>query len=394
MANVTFYDKNDYDGNSDAFTGAQRRSYSTSKAWDSIDVGSNTWLVVYNGSDFTGDYLFVSGDKHDLNHVSRSSGGDWKNQIKSFIMYSSQPSWWNSGVPQADDLNLAANQAMFTSSTNYMDDCSVYDAYASESNLYGTTYATDHGRPMIDTIQSIATGSSCWVEVWAEYNDYPPYLRIYPNSKLPDLNAVARYPSGDWKNRISGMKVYDTLPDATWNLKFDDKKFFSLFPDAAPSSDSSGPFYRYTTQDCTYDIRVTTVYSPKRDQFQVSFRIDYETSGHNDKVELDVIVDGNNVFQSVAYTYEQGGAVQIPKSVINAVDYGADIAGMLGLIETAGISEEAADSFIEAFDTACDVFNKVMNVLYKLSQANDGRFYLVAVTSHVICRALNSITRI
>lgn len=394
MASVTFYNNNKYGGISDSFSGAQRRTYGTSQAWDSIQVGSGTWLVVYDGSNFTGNYLKVTSSQSDLNHVDRGDDGDWKNQIKSFILYASQPSWWNNSGTQASDLNLASTQVMVTSDTDFTDDCSVYNAAVAHSDLSDTDYVTDTDRDMNDNIQSIATGSSCWVEVWSDSNYGGSSLRVYPNTKLSDLNSVDRIPDGDWKNQISSLKAWSSLPDATWNLQFDQSKFFSLFPGAVAYSDTSGPYYRYVTQDAAYDIRVTDITSPTSTTYQVSFRIDYELTGSNDKVLLDVVVNADNTFNSISYTYEQGSAIQIPQSWIKAVDVGVEVLGLVGALETAGVSEEAADSFIEAFDTACKVFNKVMGGLYKLSEANDGRFYLVAVCSHVVCRALNSISTI
>lgn len=393
MATVTFWNNNDYDGMSDTFNGAQRRSYNTSQAWDSLKTGSNTWLIVWNGSNYTGDYLKIgpSTNNSDLNHTDRGSKGDWKNQITSFIMYGHQPSWWNSNsTPPTNDLNLESNEAVFCADTNFNGDTATFFANVSESDLNQIHYPTNSGRDMKDNIQSLATGSAAWLEIWNETSYTGSTLRIYPNTKYKDLNSVARKPEGDWKNQIQSFRLYNALP-ASWNLGFDQNKFYSSFPGAIKYTDSSGDYYHYTTQDCGYDIRLTGL-AYDTSTMTVSFRVDYDLTGKNDKVLLDLVINANGTFNSVSYEYQQGGAVQIPKSVIKAVDVSAEILGAVGALETVGISEEAANSFIEAFDTFCEVFNKVSNGLYKLSESNDGRFYMVGVCVHVLCRAFSAVT--
>lgn len=395
MATVTFWNNNDYGGISSSFTGAQRRSYSTSQAWDSLKTGSNTWLVVWNGSNYTGDYLKIGGtsaaSNSDLNHTDRSGGGDWKNQIKSFIMYANQPSWWgSSSTPPNNDLNLQPHDAVFCADTDFNGDTAVYTATVYEPDLNSVDFPTNPNRDMKDNIQSLATGSAAWLEIWNDTNYYGSTLKIYPNTKYTDLNSVSRKPEGDWKNQIQSFKLYGALP-ASWNLGFNEDLFYNAFPGALKMEDSSGPYYHYTTQDCGYDIRITSQ-SYDATTMTMSFRIDYDLTGHNDKVNLDLVINSDGSFNSVSYEYEQGGAVQIPKAFITAVDVSAEVLGAVGALETAGISEEAANSFIEAFDTFCKVFNKISNGLYKLSESNDGRFYMVAVCTQTLCRAFSAVT--
>lgn len=393
MASVTFWNNHNYKGESDYFSSPQRRTYTTSEAWDSLKTGSNTWLVVWDQSDFTGYYLKFgsSSSNSDLNKTDRGSG-DWKNQIKSFVMYDSKPSWWDDGgSPPQYDLNLGSTQIMLCSDQNYCADTAIFSAESDKSDLNSVPYPTDSGRDLKDNISSLGTGSSAYLEIWNDTSYSGDYMRLKPNTKIADLNNTYRLPSGDWNNQMQSFKLHGSKPDATWNLGFDFKKFFQFFPNGSEWQDTSGFYWAYLTQDCPYDIRITGQ-SFTSDTMTLSFRIDYELMGHNDKVNLDLVVNTDGSLNQITYEYEQGGAVQIPSSVIKAVDVSAEVLGAVGALETAGISEEAANSFIEAFDTFCNVFNKVSNGLYKLSESNDGRFYLAGVGTHLLARALSSIT--
>lgn len=395
MATVNFWNNNDYDGLQDTFTGAQRRSYATSQAWDSLKTGSATYLVIWSGSNYTGDYKKIgpSTNLSDLNHEHRGDDGDWKNQITSFIIYANQPSWWNnSGTPPNNDLNLQPHDAIFCADSDFNDDTVVYTANASVSDLNSHIYPTDTNRDMKDNFSSLATGTSAWLEIFSDANYSGSTLRIYPNTKYTDLNKVPRLPEGNWNDEIQSFKLYNAKPNRTWDLGFDENKFFGSFPGAVRYQDSSGPYYHYMTQDAGYDIRLNGTTFPDSTTMNLSFRVDYDLAGKNDKVNLDLLINLDGSMNSVTYEYTEGGAVQIPSSVIKAVDISAEILGAVGALETAGISEEAANSFVEAFDTFCKVFNKISNVVYKLSESNDGRFYMVAVCSHVLNRALASVT--
>ena len=394
MATVTFWNNHAYGGDSDTYNGAQRRSYSTSKAWDSVKVGSDSWVVVWENSGYSGAYMKLgpNTDNSDFNKTDKSSGGDWKNQIKAFIMYGREPSWWNdSSAPPNNDLNLASNECVFTDETWFNGNCATFFGTTQKSDLNSVKFPTNTGVDLKNDIQSVATGASAWLEVWNDTDYSGDSLRIYPNTTYHDLDQVARIPKGDWKNQMQSFKLYNYLPDGSWALDFDEDKFFNAFPGAYAMQDSSGPYYHYVTQDCGYDVRITGK-TFDSESMTISFRVDYDLTGHNDKVNLDLKVNLDGSMNSVTYEYEQGGAVQIPSAVIKAVDVGAEVLGAVGALETAGISEEAANSFIEAFDTFCEVFNKVSNGLYKLSEANDGRFYMCGVCTNLLARALSAVT--
>lgn len=103
MASVNFYDKENYGGNvTSVYTDTTMgESSSVELSYDSIKMAGSSWLVVWNGQGYTGDYLLLNPGEvqPDLNNVPRTGGGDWKDQIKSFQLYAHQPSWWSTGVP-------------------------------------------------------------------------------------------------------------------------------------------------------------------------------------------------------------------------------------------------------------------------------------------------------
>lgn len=397
MAKLQFWNNNNYGGLDDVFNAPQRRTYSASQAWDSYKTDDNTWAVVYDGSNCTGNYMKIGGSKassnSDLNHVKRGSNGDWKNQIKSFMMFSSEPSWWN-GTPQTGMSNLDPNQSMVCNSPSFYDDTKVFNGAESHSDMSDLKWSTNTNNTMDDSIESIATGSSVWMEVWNDENYTGDWLKIGPGTHYSELGSMQR-PSGlgDWKNQIESMRIFTTKP-ACWDFNFDLQGFYLLFPGYVPYSDTSGGYITYMTQDCSYDVRRTSE-ACDDSTYTVSFRVDYcITAGKNDKLLLNITVNADGSLNKVTYSYTQSdGAVQIPDSVIKAVDKTAELLGAVGALETAGISEEAAEDFMAAFDTFCKVFNEVTKVLYKASQLNDGRFYMLAVGLHTLCRGFASIKK-
>jgi hypothetical protein len=104
MATVSFFTNDNYGGDETTISvsGTMGTAYSSQPDYDSVKVSASTWVVVWNESDFGGDFLLInpSTNLSDLNNVPRTGGGDWKNQIRSLQVYSSEPSWWSSGVPQ------------------------------------------------------------------------------------------------------------------------------------------------------------------------------------------------------------------------------------------------------------------------------------------------------
>lgn len=392
MTQVTFWNNNNKGGLSDTFNGAQGVPSGLSSI-DCLETQSSTWLIVYNSNDYQGDYMKVGPSTYlsDLNHVDRMGGGDWKNQIQSCVIYGSQPSWWNNSGTPPIDVPVGATQAFFSENDNFAGDNRVFTANVNESDLNNNHYTTDSGKDMKNNINSIKTGSSAWLQIWDETDYTGNFLQIYPNTSYKNLDEVKRGSSGDWQNQIQSFNLYNSLP-ASWNLGFDSSAFIKSFPNEYASSDMDGTYYVYNTQDAPYHIHLLGTTYPSTSTMNLSFKVCYDTAGKNDKVYLDILINADGTYNSLTYSYESGGAIQIPSSVIKAVDVSAELLGAIGALESAGISEAAAQEFVETFDTICKAFNKISSVVYKLSEANDGRFYLVPVVCQVVNRALNAIT--
>jgi hypothetical protein len=65
--------------------------------------------------------------------------------------------------------------------------------------------------------------------------------------------------------------------------------------------------------------------------------------------------------------------------------------GTTGAIETLGISEEAADTFVDVFDFVTGAFNKIANFVYKVTD-NGGQFYFLAVVCHTLNRICTTVS--
>jgi hypothetical protein len=398
---VNFWNNHGYGGNHTGFTAQQRNSYGTTQGWNSAKVGLTAWVLLWDDNDYKGNYLKLNPGSNtsnfdDLVRYTDSKGNQysWKGAVKSMVIYGNEPSWWsdNDSIPPSEDLCLPRYHAVFSADTYFNDDTAVYRSDATVPDLNKVIYPTDTNRDMKCNISSLATGDSAWLQVWNGTNYSGDTLRVYPNTTYTDLRLVQRNPGGDWGDQIQSFKLYGAVPDGSWNLDFDEDKFFNSFPSAARLTDSTGPYYHYLTQDAGYDVRLNGKTFPDGNSMQLEFRVDFDVTGHNDKVDLVMVVKTGGVLDSVSYNFTQGSAAQVPPKLVKAVDYSAEAAGMLGLIETAGISEEAADEFIEDFDTFCDVFDKIFGLLYKIDQSSDGRFYMVAVSTHVLNRALAAVT--
>jgi hypothetical protein len=95
MPTVTFWDQSDKGGMSTAVNAetSVELSASSNLSYDSLQTGSQSWLVAWNQPNFSGDRLVVQPNTYlsDLNHVPRTGGGDWKDQITSYQLYNYNP---------------------------------------------------------------------------------------------------------------------------------------------------------------------------------------------------------------------------------------------------------------------------------------------------------------
>ena len=199
---------------------------------------------------------------------------------------------------------------------------------------------------------------------------------------------------------VNGSAVVSAVAGTTsancqWNfylapasLKFDLNGFNSLFPSATSAKNNTA--IEYTVEDSNYRI-----YNPQQsaDSKTFTIKLDHIRGGAtDDHIDLTVTFDDFGVINSISYTWTAGNdGYQIPKTVIKAVDITVEIAGAVGALETAGISEEVAAGILEAFDFCCAAYNKISKIVVNWSD-NGGRFYFVAVACHTINRLCSSVS--
>jgi hypothetical protein len=110
----------------------------------------------------------------------------------------------------------------------------------------------------------------------------------------------------------------------------------------------------------------------------------YDPSWNNDALEIKIDhIRGGATAGNDGYT--------IPKIVMEVVDTSAEILGAVGALETLGISKEAANGAVAAFDGFCKLFNTLSPWLVGRSD-DGGRFYTLAVVCHAVNRACSSVS--
>lgn len=408
MCQITFYTSHDESGDSQTFTSPQARNSGLMSGIDSLQVTANTWVIAYNNSDFTGDYLQITTNNDDLNDTPRGSH-DWKNQIKSFVMFDKEPPFWNNPSEKPYLPTLADHQLLFCEDENYTNDNALFTASTGltrdEPDLNERTYDTDSSRDMKNNISSLALGPNAWAVVFDQTNFLGNSLRIYPagspipdsnaaNTPVPDLNAVTRGDSGDWKNQIQSFVLYASCP-ASWSMNFDLNTFNSLFPDAKSVTKSAGDAIEYEVADSTYRIYNPQISANPQtpDLLSLSIKMDHDVNGAtDDHVEFLANFDTTGTLVSITdFSWDAGGTFAISDGVIAAVDSTAYSIALLAAVETDGGSLEVAQDFVDDFDTLCKIFNDTFKFI-ALFTDNGGRFYFIPVICHTVNRLCAAIS--
>ena len=388
---VKFYTNNDYDNLLRTYTGAQAQSSPAISDIDSLKTGSNTWLIVYQYHNYGGDAMQVGPNAglHDLNHVhTNRDGGDWKNQISSFVMYDHQPSFWSSGST-TPKLDLQDGKLLFAENANYEGDCRTFLANSSEGDLNNCDYNTNNtDRDMKNNITSLATATNVWLEVYDQPNYQGNVLKVPPSTQYNNLNDVERGNGFDWKNQIQSFRsFYSNSEPASWVINVDLSYFHSCYPDQYSDNTVNGTAIGYRTQDAQYRIYDPKVDYPDVNTMDATIQIDHIISASTDD-HSNLVLSYNTQRQliQISQDWSAGSAFEVPSWVIKTVDISAEVLGAVGALESAGVSEAAANEFIEVFDAACKTFNKVCQVIASLSESDGGRFYMIPVVCHTIAR--------
>lgn len=284
-------------------------------------------------------------------------------------------------------------QIIFFEDKKYGGGYSIFDTPVNATSMYYMYYydGSGAGDNMTQTISSLKVGPNAWLSIFDGENFTGQCLNFYPNANVENLKDYDDPTSHNWGDMLNSFIGYNQIP-SSWNLGFDVSSFQNSFPSWKQQSDMDGDYLKYVTQDAGYHVHQLGVTYPGAYTMNISLKICYQiTAGTNDKVYLDILVNTDGTLNSITYTYEDGDAVQIPGWVEKAADAAVELAGAVGALETAGLSEVEAQEFVEDFNTLCNVLNKVASAVFKLSQNDDGRFYLVPVVGHVIVRALNAV---
>lgn len=443
--NVDFeiWNNDDRGGVSDTFTNTQYQDNITGNT-DSLQTRANVWVIVFNDTNYRGDSMQIdpgtSGNYlSDLNHVKRypssiihtngsisvlsgSEEGDWKSQIRSFVLYKSKPSWWGRTPNNSELFYPGDDKALFTEDTNYLGDNRTFDAPYNALNLDAIGYTTNSQQMYSvvtgGSVNSIRSGNKVWLTIFDDVDCNGNAKLISPDTPYADLDSVDRKDykgnvKGDWKNQIGSFLLYKEKP-AFWDTNYprpfvDLDQLLSLYPSTAYLK--SGDKIEYVIEDATYtidepEVKIQTTtrtldnyyinddFGPLPEDGWTKYHVKLNhknTAGRNDQAEMDLYFDNKGTLVSIQhFTWSSDGAYQIPQQLITIVDDEAWVLGTAGAIETLGISEEAADTFIEIFDFVCKVFNDVTAFVYKMSD-NGGRYYFLPVICHTINRICTSI---
>ncbi|MFI8979358.1 peptidase inhibitor family I36 protein [Ectopseudomonas khazarica] len=390
---VTFYKSQEYkDALQPTYTGPQAQSSPDISGVSSIETGSETWLIVYQGKSFDGDAMQLGPNTriYDLTKVHTNRGnGNWDNQISSFVMYDHKPSFWASGATRPE-LDLQDGEIIFAENTDFEGDCKIYRGTNYAGDLNNCQYGTNGtNRDLKNNISSLATGTNAWLEVYDQPDYRGEVLKVHPSTEYRDLASAKRGSVGNWSNQLQSFRCfYSTSEPASWFLGLDESLFKSLYLDNYSDSTLNGNAIGYRTQDAQYRIYDPVVDYPDVDTMAAAIQIDHIISAStDDHTNLVLTFNTNRELVQVSQDWQAGSAYQVPSWVIKTVDIGAEVLGALGALESAGISEAAANEFVETFDAACKTFNKICQVIANLSESDGGRFYMIPVSCHTIVRA-------
>lgn len=360
---------------------------------NSIKVGKDSWAVVYSGEDYMGDYLKLNPGEshHNLGIVARGEhGGDWKHQIRSFTLYGSKPAWWDSNEPPMVELPVQDDQAAFSISPGFKGFNATLNSPGEYPDLSKEKYENQRVRNLKNSIASLVTGNKVWMEVYADEDYNFSTLYIYPGSSFSDLNEIHRKGGGDWKNQIASLKMFDHFPKH-WGIGMDVHAFKNQWPGQSEGVTDFGGAFHYVTQDAKYRQHWPRI-RYREDYLEIKSKIDYEAlTGTDDHITYSLTVGKDGSTRDFNYEWSGGKAYHISDTVKKVVEKGTKIAAALGALETAGVSEEAAESFVDGFDKAVKIFNFTSREVYHWAQNTDGRFYFAAVLPHAVIRLVNSI---
>lgn len=189
----------------------------------SISTGPNTWLLVYDGNDCTGNFYKIDPntmlpdlstvDRCDMNGVRQ---GDWANDISSFLLYAEKPIFWDTIYPGP-----------------YLDSQSFCDAFP---------YASLSG----NDVEYVVVNNNYTV-------DYPDTLQSATQSLDAYHGAIDmdNLPADGWTSFYVTMKHHNVAG------KNDNGSFYLIFDNNSQLVDIQ--HFVWTSNDDAYSIDETTI---------------------------------------------------------------------------------------------------------------------------------------
>lgn len=394
---VSFYGNHNFKDFIASYTGPQAQPDPGISYIDSLKVGPNTWLIAYQQHNYGGDALKVgpNSSHSDLHKVSRGSG-NWKNQISSFVVYDHQPSFWNSS--NQPKLDLQVGTLIFAEDGDFAGDARVYSGNHQQGDLNEVNYTSvrdsESARDMKNNITSLATGQNQWLDVFDDLNFSGNRLKVPPNTAHKDLQDVRRGDNDDWKNQIQSFRCFDaTSEPGPWSLDLSQSYFDEQYPNYWEDDKLAGDAIDYQTQDASYRIYQPVLSFPSNGMV-AEIEINHIVAASTDDTSnLTLTFNADKQLTQVQQDWQAGSAFEVPPWLIKVVDAAVEMEGVLAMLATAGISEEAAQDFVAIFDAACNTFNKICSVIANISESDGGRFYMIPVSCHTIARACLAVTQ-
>ncbi|MFM9947741.1 MAG: insecticidal delta-endotoxin Cry8Ea1 family protein [Saprospiraceae bacterium] len=215
---VSFWEDNDYKGNTRTFSGAQsiydlaeydytNSSQEMDDSINSLKTGSSTWICLFTQHNFEGSILKVGPNETipDLNEYKTPTGGDFKNSIVSFVMYDSQPNFWSTNV----DTNAGSCWLKLYDGTRYTGErFTLYGAGDVVNALCIEGYGQFNPVSSLYSYpRSLTTGPGTWAELYDD-GDYKNMVAQFgPNSLVSDLSNYG-------STSIMSLKVFAQAPDS------------------------------------------------------------------------------------------------------------------------------------------------------------------------------------
>src|SRR5215217_1387700 len=211
--------------------------FNSPDAVDSLETGSDSWLVIYSEENYKGHWKKIGPLQtiSDFNQDHENMGNDsWKNNVHSFVLYGTQPSFWDDPNNGGPTLELNGETVIFFSDTNLTGDNITYFGDVQVANLGAEIYTSNNhevGTYSHVDISSMAVGPQSYLGLFDEVNFGGNFLALSPNDTQRDLSNLhtQRGATGNWKNKIMSFWQCTYWP-TTLGINTNMSGFYNNFP--------------------------------------------------------------------------------------------------------------------------------------------------------------------